>query len=359
MKSNTKTSMVVMTFTAILGAVNAQVRELQPAVNLGASVNSAWREASPSLSADGLVLYFFSDRPGGFGAQDVWQANRSSVTEPFGEAVNLGASINSGINEVGPAISHDQVTLWFGRSGASEWGGSDLYIAERATTADGFASAVNVGPPINTQYWEAGPAISADGLSLYFHSDRPGGQGDQDIWCCTRASTEAPWDIPFNLGPEVNSPHYDAAPWVSPDGLTLLFSSNRPGGLGARDVYVCRRQIPSDPWGAAAWVPAANSGADEFAAEIGVDGLYYESDRAGGFGNGDIWVSPFAPRISITPEPSALRISWPFYGSDTFTLEQTELLSSSDWNSQDTVKSNVFRITPSESASFFRTRQLP
>jgi hypothetical protein len=124
-------------------------------------------------------------------------------------------------------------------------------------------------------------------------------------------------------------------------------------------VYVCRRQTPSDPWEAAAWGAAGNSGADEFAAEIGVDGLYYESDRAGGFGNGDIWVSPFHPRISIIPEPSALRISWPFYGGDTFTLEQTEHLSSPDWDAQDTGTSNVFRITPSQAATFFRMRQLP
>jgi Tol biopolymer transport system component len=88
---------------------------------------------------------------------------------------------------------------------------------------------VNLGPPVNSPYSEMSPSISSDGLSLFF-SDldastrmRPGGHGQSDIWVATRATKDAPWGEPVNLGPPVNSAEHDTAPSLSADGLTLVF----------------------------------------------------------------------------------------------------------------------------------------
>ena len=70
---------------------------------------------------------------------------------------------------------------------------------------------------------------------------RIGGFGGQDLWVSTRATTVEPWSIPVNVGPTVNTPYFDGAPALSYDGTTLYFFSNRPGGLGGNDLYVTTR----------------------------------------------------------------------------------------------------------------------
>ena len=80
---------------------------------------------------------------------------------------------------------------------------------------------VNLGRIVNTKNMEAGPALSADGLTLLFVSDRPGGLGKQDIWMCTRARANGPWRKPVNLGRNVNTNGMDGGPSLSSDGLTL------------------------------------------------------------------------------------------------------------------------------------------
>lgn len=95
---------------------------------------------------------------------------------------------------------------------------------------------------------EAVSSISADGRMLFFSSalfgpDRPGGYGDFDIWVATRATVSDPWAAPVNLGPMVNSSDLEVSPNISADGSTLYFSSNRPGGSGNRDLW----QVSIDP----------------------------------------------------------------------------------------------------------------
>ncbi len=95
-----------------------------------------------------------------------------------------------------------------------------------------WSEPVNLGAPINSAANEMNAALSPDELSLYFVSTRSGGLGGADIWVSRRASLDAPWGEPVNLGPNVNGPGLDAAPAVSLDGHLLFFSSDRPGGQG-------------------------------------------------------------------------------------------------------------------------------
>jgi len=117
---------------------------------------------------------------------------------------------------------------------------------------------VNLGPVVNSTFGELGPAISPDGLALYFYSNRPGGSGGNDIWVTRRASRDAPWGVPSNLGPVINSSAADFVPSLSPDGTQLFFTSARPGGVGDNDLWVSRRDDTSDDF---SWQPPVNLGA--------------------------------------------------------------------------------------------------
>ena len=105
------------------------------------------------------------------------------------------------------------------------------------------------GEPMNLGLGESGgPCISDEGLSLFFHSGRYGGSGRSDLWVTMRATKDDPWNTPINLGPVVNSSSYDFHPEVSSDGLTLYFQSNRAGGSGGHDLWMTTRSTKDDSW---------------------------------------------------------------------------------------------------------------
>ena len=91
-----------------------------------------------------------------------------------------------------------------------------------------WSAPVNLGPVVNSTFAEGGPAISKNGLSLYFHSERPGGYGSTDIWVSQRANRNDPWGPPAHLGPAVNTAGLEAVAALSRDEHLLFFSSDRP-----------------------------------------------------------------------------------------------------------------------------------
>ena len=107
----------------------------------------------------------------------------------------------------------------------------------------------NQEQPINSAAADQHPAISKDGLSLYFSSDRTPGCGGLDIWVTQRASVHSPWEPPFNLGCGINSSANDLAPNLSTNGHLLFFHSFRSGGCGGGDVYYAHRQHERDDTG--------------------------------------------------------------------------------------------------------------
>ncbi len=141
-----------------------------------------------------------------------------------------------------------------------------------------WSAPVNLGAPVNSAASEMNAALSPDELSLYFVSTRAGGVGGADIWVSRRASPDAPWGDPVNLGPNVNGPGIDASPAVSVDGHLLFFSSDRSGGHGSNDLYVARRTDKSDDLG---WGPAVNLGPDVNTAGFEAGGFYLQSGEDG------------------------------------------------------------------------------
>jgi hypothetical protein len=205
-------------------------------VNLGAMVNSPTDDADPSISVDLLSLFFRSERSGGSGGSDLYVTTRATTEDPWSEPVNLGPTVNSTGNDSDPSISADGLSLYF-----STWqgprpgglGGDDIWVTTRKTADDTWSEPVNLGPPINTASNDHKPCISSDGLALFFNSSRPGGFtpsvfDNSDIYVSTRPSKDAPWGEPVNLGPQINIASggfgaYD--PDVSSDGSTIYFGA--------------------------------------------------------------------------------------------------------------------------------------
>jgi Tol biopolymer transport system component len=153
----------------------------------------------------------------------------------FGEPTNLGPTVNSLALDKGPSISNEGLTLFFysGSNRLGSYGSTDLWVTTRVTVDDPWSEPVNLGPNVNSSYHERNPSISADGLSLYFSSDRPGGPffsgfHPWDLWVTTRATVDDPWSEPVNLGPTVNSWTDEFSPSISVDGMSLYFSSRLP-----------------------------------------------------------------------------------------------------------------------------------
>ncbi len=296
--------MLVVFVTAIVisggGSAHADFTFGAP-TNLGPAVNSSALDASPSMSADGLELYFDSERPGGSGNADLWVTTRPTVSDPWGAPVNLGPTVNSSDDDIGPSISADGLTLFFASDRPGGSGAWDLWVTTRPTVSDPWGTPVNLGSTVNSSAEEVYPAISADGLQLYFsewYVFRPGGYGESDMWVTTRGTASDPWSTPVNLGPEVNSSAHDDYPFITADGLALFFSSERPGAYGKADIFVTMRATTNHDWGPPVNLGATvNTSAGDGTPSISADGstLYFASNRSGAVGGYDLW------QVSILP----------------------------------------------------------
>ena len=271
--------------------------------NLGPTVNSSAREFNASISADGLSLFFISNRPGGVGGLDIWVTTRETTDDPWGTPVNLGPTINSPVGEWGVSISSDGLSLYLD---APQSGGSfkyDLCVATRATTDDDWGNPVNLGPTVNSSADDYSPSISADDLSLYFTSGGGrGGYGRYDLWVTTRETIHDPWGTPVNLGPTVNSSAFDTDPGISADGRMLFFASDRSGGYGSNDIWVTRRATTDDPWGEPVNLGSTvNSSPWNDYPNVSADGstLFFRASLSGRNSGGDIWQAPIVPVVDF------------------------------------------------------------
>jgi Tol biopolymer transport system component len=268
------------------------------------NVNSSSREFNPSISADGLSLFFNSNRSGGLGGIDIWVAKRETKDDDWDTPVNLGSTINTTDNEWGPSISSDGLSLYFdisqpGASGAID----DIWVATRATTDDDWGNLVSLGPSVNSSSDDCYQSISADELALYFSSPRSGGYGNYDLWVTTRDTTDENWGTPVNLGPTVNSSAYEVDTSISADGRMLFFASDRSGGYGgAADIWVTRRATTNDPWGEPVNLgPIINSSESEDYPNVSADGssLFFRYSQSGRYSGGDLWQASITPIVDF------------------------------------------------------------
>ncbi len=276
--------------------------------NLGLIINSASSDYGACISADGLELYFASERAGGFGAVDVWVSTRQSINDAWSPPANLGATLNGPYGESYPSLSSDGLTLYFSDaySGAPRpggLGGGDIWITTRPSRDASWGTPMNIGTPINSPDLDMSPTISGDGLTLIFNSrNRAGGFGSWDVWMSTRASVQDPWSPPVNLGSTVNSGNWEGECGLSPDGLALFYGSGRTGIVGAVDIWMSTRKALADSWSVAVNLGSVvNSSSDDGTARLSSDmrTLYFNSNRQGGFGDYDLWEAPIIPVVDF------------------------------------------------------------
>src|SRR3990170_1292012 len=216
-----------------------------PPVNVGAPLNTPWVDQAPSLSRDGHWMFFNSDRPGGFGLNDLWASYRNHVHDNFGwqTPFNLGPRVNSALIDQGASYFENDdfgaPLLFFGSNRLGGMGASDIYVS--AQLPDGSFGAAELVRELSSPYQELRPVIRFDGLEMFLFSDRPGTFGGYDLWVSTRRSLSDPWTPPVNLGAHVNSVRNDQQAYIASDRRTLYFASTRPGGMGGLDLYVTTR----------------------------------------------------------------------------------------------------------------------
>jgi Tol biopolymer transport system component len=280
-----------------------------PAVNLGPNVNSSSNDAGPSISADGLTLYFSSDRPGGLGGYDLWLTTRATIDDDWGPAVNLGQPPNSQYSYWEPSISLDELTLYFSDGHSPQFGNplpgglsgeGDIWMVTRASIHDGWGEPINLGPGVNSQH-AIHPSISSDSLSLYFQSHRSGSLGHCDIMMATRESTSNAFGDPVFLK-NVNTGGADWTPDISADDLTLCFMRNP----GPTEIWASKRLSTDDDFGAPIKLPLQVNmpGYDNGLPNLSADGttLYFMSSRPGGFGGWDLWQVSIEPVVDFNDD---------------------------------------------------------
>ena len=282
----------VVSFIILLGmgVANADQGGVPPwyqtePVNMGPVINSVHRDAEVSFTANDQTMYFnCADRISGNG-NDICVTYLVDGEWTAPEVV--GPPISTIYTEVEPYISLDGNKLQFQSDRPGGLGGAYIWVSEKV---DGvWQEPVNLGAPINTPYadhcmYYSGP----DENTAYLTSTRPGGYGGNDIWVVHRVN--GVWQEPINLGPNVNTPYSEHHALVSPDGRSIYFNSNRPGGLGGEDIYVTTMDARG-VFGPAVNVTPVNSDKDDRCGGFTPDfrKFIFDSERAGGYGGKDLW----------------------------------------------------------------------
>jgi len=269
---------------------------------------TGWTDKSPCISADGLELYSVSCRERSSN-WDIWVATRETTEDEWSEPNNLGELVNSDVEDSNPTLSTDGLELYFNSFRLDGLGGTDLWVTTRATKSDPWDSAVNLGPPVNSTKHESAPSISADGLELYFSFSDPYLPDDdpsRGFYVARRETTDGPWGEPVSLGPVVNSWPVQWEAEISSDGLLLLWADYwngdpRPGGFGDTDLWFSRRAMIDGDWSEPVNLgPAINTPYAETGPAISADGstLYFSSNR---FSASHCYIHYYLYQASIIP----------------------------------------------------------
>ena len=222
--------------------------------------------------------------------------------------VNLGPVVNSAFGETAPAISRDGLSLYFS-SVRPGFGGNDLWVSRRNSVDEAWGSPINLGPVINSAFGDLQPELSRDGHWLFFASGRPGAEGSGDIWVSYREHVDDDfgWQPPVSVGPGVNSPTRAEQP---PDffqnddtGVSQLFFSDAGDGIYVSDL------LPDGTFGPARQVLELDSAAFDRSTSVRFDGLevFFQSNRPG-VGLFDLWMAtrptvfdPWSAPINLGP----------------------------------------------------------
>jgi outer membrane protein OmpA-like peptidoglycan-associated protein len=271
--------------------------------NLGPEANSPADDYACALRDD--RLFFTSKRPTPeqyIQGDDFWFTDREHGA--WSSAKDFGGKINTQNDEGAPYITPDGGTIYFTQNGTEDGvGAEDIYVATIDPKGN-WINIQNLGENVNTRYFDSQPFLSPDGQELVFSSNRPGGEGGTDIWMCKRLRS-GKWGPAKNLGPLINTSGDEKAPMIAPNGTDMYFSSSGHKGLGGYDIFVSTLD------GKKGWTTPRNIGRpfntpdDDlfFRLSSEEDTIFISSNREGGVGGLDLYTmapNPFKDTLRYT-----------------------------------------------------------
>ncbi|OYW13376.1 MAG: hypothetical protein B7Z55_16955, partial [Planctomycetales bacterium 12-60-4] len=276
--------------------------EWTSAENLGPVINTTHGEYSPAISGDGLTLIYFSSRPETSGKWDLWSSRRISRDATFATPENLGPQLNSTEHDYSPWLSADGRTLLFAtrRDGMKQ---SDLWQTTRPDVRASFATPSAVPGAVNTTSAETSGTLTADGLRIIFASTNG---GNEDLYESSRTSRDAAFVSPKRLGGDINGPNFERNPWLSADGLLLVYneepqSESNPSTQAK--FWVTLRPSVNEPFGPRVPVtiqPPKDTplGPRRFTSTADGQQVFFAAESSVGVGGYDLWTVRRVPRAA-------------------------------------------------------------
>ena len=208
-------------------------------------INSQYDDKGPVLTNNDKTLIFTSRRPAGDKSKidtegdygfydDVYESVWNDEKRTWSVADQIRGPINTAGYDACTSISPDGTTMFLYRNDPSEARGGEIFMSKR-TTSGKWKTPEILSKPVNTSYYEDGACITPDGNTMFFVSERPGGLGRGDIYY-TKKTAEG-WGEPVNVGAPVNSAFDENGLYLTPDGKTLFFCSNGPSSMGFYDIF--------------------------------------------------------------------------------------------------------------------------
>ena len=292
--------------------------------NLGPPVNTMAKEYGPILSADESVLVYtylgplstgglmdekFKPSPDhGTYYEDIFISRKKDSVWSTPEGI---VQLNGKENDAPIALSADGQTLFIFK--ASEKDGGDIFKSE--LTGETWSVPERLKGDVNSKYWEGSCSISADGNHLYFSSERPGGLGGRDIYMAEKGENDV-WKTAQNLGPSINTKYDDDCPFIHPDGITLFFSSKGHNSIGDYDIFYTIKKENN-------WIEPVNMGYplnttdDDRCYVINAKGNrgYFSSNRITNGGNGTFDIFTVTPGV-LGDKPVLAMVLGNVFGND-------------------------------------------
>jgi len=265
-------------------------------LNLGEGVNSEFKDYGPILNTDRSKIYFTSRRKGSTGGnkdndneffEDIYRSDKTG--NAWATAVNLGYPVNSELHESCIGISSDEQELFLYIDNDKYKG--DIFYCKKDNKGN-WGMPKSLSKLINTpDFIENSMSLTPDGKTLFFSSNKAGGFGGQDIYV-SKKDAKGEWGIPVNLGSYLNTEYDDESPFLGMDGKTLYFSSKGHRGMGGFDIYKSNYDSSTQIWSKPEnLLYPINSTEDDTYFILSADGIYgyFSSNKNIGLGDADIY----------------------------------------------------------------------
>ena len=301
----TKTASLKVANTGVATKYKANPKKVDIRL-IGDSVNTINPEYAPIISPDGSTIYFTSRQPWledtlkeyvedftNLSPEDIYVSYRK--TETTWTKPKKLAFCKLEVNEATVSITPDERTLFVYKDTKQ---GGDLFSIDLLKTSRSIDTlSLLKTPEVNSKYWDSHIYFNEDNSLAIFSSDRPGGFGGRDLYRIVRLP-DGSWSKPQNMGAPINTPYDEDAPFLSIDNKNLYFSSNCDKSMGGFDIYTCVK-IDENTWSFPVNLGyPINSERDDIYYSTTADGLkaYFSSNRLNGIGQVDIYEINYVPK---------------------------------------------------------------